>query len=76
MNTLNIIIGLVALSTMGYFALKEGLHKETATEKMIKLTQPPQAKKIPKWYAVILGLFCWGAVIYLAIKIFFPRLVL
>jgi hypothetical protein len=75
MNILSIIIGLVALSGFGYFALKEGLHKETGTERMIRLTQPTLAKKIPKWYAIILGLFCWGAVIYFAIKFFLLPLI-
>jgi Na+/H+ antiporter NhaD/arsenite permease-like protein len=71
MNTLSTIVGFIALLFLDYFLLKRGLHKETAQEKMIKSTQPPSPKLLPKWYAIFLGVVCWVSAIYFAINFFF-----
>jgi putative Mn2+ efflux pump MntP len=70
MRTINVIVGFTALLFLGYILLKEGLHKETAKEKMIKTMQPPLPKRFPKWYAVLLGIGCWSFALYFAIKFF------
>ena len=75
MTTLNAIIGTIALSVFGYLILKEGLHKDTEYEKMIKATQSPPIKKFHKWYAIMLGIFCIGAALYFALRFFLRALV-
>jgi hypothetical protein len=70
MSTFNVIVCFIALVSLGYFLIKEGIHKDTEHEKMIKLTQPPPVKRFPKWYAVVLGVICLGFALYFALKFF------
>lgn len=69
MRAAQIIIGCSALLFIGYFALKEGLHREDEQEKMYKAVhQRPTSKRYPKWYAILLGVMCWGFAFYFVIK--------
>ena len=69
------IIGITGLLIIGYFALREGFHRETAQEKFIKSIQRPPAKKFPKWYAAMLGVASWVAAFYFMIKILLSLIV-
>jgi hypothetical protein len=72
MKSIGIIICLIALSFIGYVALKYGFHKETTKEKMYKVFHPerPAFIRYPKWYAILLGAACWLVVIYAIIQFF------
>ncbi|MDB5278837.1 MAG: hypothetical protein JWR61_3792 [Ferruginibacter sp.] len=66
MISLNVIIGIVALTVLGYVLLNNGLHEETAQEKMINPTKQSPLRNFRKWHIVILGIVCWGFALYLA----------
>jgi hypothetical protein len=72
MSTIGIIICAIALSFIGYVALKYGFHKQTAQEKMYRVLHPerPAFIRYPKWYAVLLGAACWLTAIYVIIQFF------
>jgi fucose permease len=71
MNAINGIASFIFLLVFGSFLLKEGLHRDSPKEKMLKATALPAFRHYSKTYLIILGATAIFADLYLAWRYFF-----
>jgi hypothetical protein len=74
METAQVIFVLICASVFAYFALKEGLSKETDEKKFYNIINPPTGRfssNFWKWYGVVIGAILLLIVIYSAFYLLF-----
>jgi|GEM_PF-4202339 len=69
LEKIGLFVSLLFLFWLGYVCLKEGLHFDTAKEKMIKAFGRTMPKKLPRFYLIVLGVFSFFGALYFAFRI-------